>query len=62
MRAFLILVSLSFALAELLEIPEVDKPVPSQVKRFTKYVEFDGPTGTASIALASATANAGIAN
>ena len=39
-----------------LVIPEVERLVTSQLELFANYTDYDGPTGTASIALAKSTA------
>ena len=53
MKFFLSLLSLPFALAEKLLIPEVQAAVSSQLQEFSKYTAYAGPTGTAkAVALA----------
>jgi glucan 1,3-beta-glucosidase len=47
---------LAGAVAEQFQIPEVQSVVSSALSRYSKYVHYDGPTGTAAAALATATA------
>lgn len=44
--------------AEQFQIPEVQSAVNSALSQFSDYVHYDGPTGTAAAAVASATAEA----
>lgn len=49
---------LASAGAEQFQIPEVQSAVNSALNKFSAYVHYDGPTGTAAAAVASATAEA----
>lgn len=44
--------------AEQFQIPQVQRAVSSALRQFSDYVHYDGPTGTAAAAVASATAEA----
>lgn len=44
------------ASAEQFEIPEVQSVVSSALEKYSKYVHYHGPTGTAAAAVAAATA------
>lgn len=44
--------------AEQFQIPQVQSAVSSALNQFSDYVHYDGPTGTAATAVASATAEA----
>ena len=58
MRVSLIFSLLPLICAEKLVIPQLEQLITSQLELFANYTDYDGPTGTASIALAKSTAHA----